>query len=100
MRDRSARPVSRGALGLCRAAELRVLLDALGDAARVAEIGTAAAWTTSCLALARPGREIHSWDVKLHPARERLLFGTRMAIYSRTDFVERRPFDHHASLPA
>lgn len=57
----------------CRPAELRVLLDALGDAARVAEVGTAAAWTTSCLALARPGREIHSWDVEAHPARERYL---------------------------
>ncbi|MCW3041715.1 MAG: class SAM-dependent methyltransferase [Solirubrobacterales bacterium] len=27
------------------------------------------------------------------------VFGTRMAIYSRTDFVVRRPFDDHASLP-
>jgi predicted O-methyltransferase YrrM len=57
----------------CRPAELRVLLDALGDAARVAEIGTAAAWTTSCLALGRPGREVHSYDVERHPQRERYL---------------------------
>src|SRR5215210_7755508 len=42
----------------CRPAELRVLLDALGDAPRVAEVGTAAAWTTACIALARPGREV------------------------------------------
>lgn len=27
------------------------------------------------------------------------VFGTRMAIYSRQDFVVRRPFDDHASLP-
>ena len=27
------------------------------------------------------------------------VFGTRMAIYSRQDFVVRRPFDSHASLP-
>jgi predicted O-methyltransferase YrrM len=27
------------------------------------------------------------------------VFGTRMAIYSRTDFVVRKPFDDHASLP-
>jgi predicted O-methyltransferase YrrM len=57
----------------CRPAELRVLLDALGDAARVAEVGTAAAWTTSCMALARPDREVHSWDVEAHPERERYL---------------------------
>ena len=57
----------------CRPAELRVLLDALGDARRVAEIGTAAAWTTSCIVLARPGREVFSWDVEAHPERERYL---------------------------
>jgi len=57
----------------CRPAELRVLLDALGNAPRVAEIGTAAAWTTSCLALAQPGREVHSWDVTAQPERERYL---------------------------
>lgn len=57
----------------CRPAELRVLLDTLHGAARVAEIGTAAAWTTCCLALAEPGREVHSWDVEAHPERERYL---------------------------
>jgi len=57
----------------CRPAELRVLLDALQGARRVAEIGTAAAWTTSCLALADPARVIHSWDVEFHPERERYL---------------------------
>jgi len=57
----------------CRPAELRVLLAALGDGPRVAEIGTAAAWTTSCLALAQPGREVHSWDVTAQPERERYL---------------------------
>ncbi|MEA2149209.1 MAG: hypothetical protein QOD69_1039 [Solirubrobacteraceae bacterium] len=57
----------------CRPAELRVLLDALGDAPRVAEVGTAAGWTTACIALARPGREVHSWDVEAHPERERYL---------------------------
>lgn len=57
----------------CRPAELRVLLHALGDARRVAEVGTAAAWTTCCLALARPGREVDSWDVEAHPERERYL---------------------------
>jgi predicted O-methyltransferase YrrM len=57
----------------CRPAELVVLLDALADARRVAEVGTAAAWTTSCIALARPDREIHSWDVERHPERERYL---------------------------
>ncbi len=57
----------------CRPAELRVLLDALADAPRIAEVGTAAAWTTCCLALARPGREVHSWDVEAHPERERYL---------------------------
>jgi len=57
----------------CRPAELRVLLDALAGARRVAEVGTAAAWTTSCLALARSDREIMSWDVEAHPERERYL---------------------------
>jgi predicted O-methyltransferase YrrM len=57
----------------CRPAELRVLLDALSGARRVAEVGTAAAWTTSCIALARPDREIMSWDVEAHPERERYL---------------------------
>ena len=57
----------------CRPAELHVLLDALDGAPRVAEIGTAAAWTTCCLALAQPGREVHSWDVEAHPERERYL---------------------------
>jgi predicted O-methyltransferase YrrM len=57
----------------CRPAELRVLLDALQGARRVAEVGTAAAWTTCCLTLAQPGREVHSWDVEAHPERERYL---------------------------
>lgn len=57
----------------CRPAEMRVLLDALAGRPRVAEIGTAAAWTTCCLALAEPGREVHSWDVEAHPERERYL---------------------------
>jgi predicted O-methyltransferase YrrM len=57
----------------CRPAELRVLLDVLRGARRVAEIGTAAGWTTSCLALAQPGREVHSWDIEAHPERNRYL---------------------------
>jgi predicted O-methyltransferase YrrM len=57
----------------CRPAELRVLLDTLQGARRVAEIGTAAAWTTCCLTLAQPEREVHSWDVEAHPERERYL---------------------------
>jgi predicted O-methyltransferase YrrM len=57
----------------CRPAELRVLLDTLAGAARVAEVGTAAGWTTCCLTLAQPGREVHSWDVEAHPERERYL---------------------------
>jgi predicted O-methyltransferase YrrM len=57
----------------CRPAELRVLLGALGHALQVAEVGTAAGWTTACIALARPGREVHSWDVEAHPERDRYL---------------------------
>ncbi len=57
----------------CRPAELRVLLGALGAAPRVAEVGTAAGWTTACIALASPGREVHSWDVERHPERDRYL---------------------------
>jgi predicted O-methyltransferase YrrM len=54
-------------------ASLRALLGVLDGAGRVAEIGTAASWTTCCLALAQPGREVHSWDVEAHPERERYL---------------------------
>lgn len=57
----------------CRPAELHVLLGALGAASRVAEIGTAAGWTTACIALAQAGREVHSWDVEAHPERDRYL---------------------------
>nr|MBA2348488.1 class I SAM-dependent methyltransferase [Solirubrobacterales bacterium] len=37
------------------------------------ELGTAAAWTTSALALAEPGRRVLSWDVEVHPQREATL---------------------------
>lgn len=57
----------------CRPNELKVLLEVLADARRVAEVGTAACWTTSCLALARPDREVSSWDIAAHPQRERYL---------------------------
>ena len=73
----------------CRPAELRVLLDALGDAPRVAEVGTAAAWTTSCIALARPGREVHSWDVEAHPERDRYLALLKPADRARVHLHER-----------
>jgi len=73
----------------CRPAELRVLLDALGDAPRVAEVGTAAAWTTSCIALARAGREVHSWDVEAHPERERYLALLKPADRARVHLHDR-----------
>jgi len=73
----------------CRPAELRVLLDALGDAPRVAEVGTAAGWTTSCIALARPGREVHSWDVEAHPERERYLALLKPADRARVHLHDR-----------
>jgi predicted O-methyltransferase YrrM len=73
----------------CRPAELRVLLEALGDAPRVAEVGTAAAWTTSCIALARAGREVHSWDVEAHPERERYLALLAPADRARVHLHER-----------
>ncbi len=72
----------------CRPAELRVLLDVLAPARRVAEVGTAAAWTTSCLALARPDREVSSWDVEAHPERERYL-----ALLSPADRARVQLFD-------
>ena len=73
----------------CRPAELRVLLDALAGAQRIAEVGTAAAWTTCCLALARPGREVHSWDVEAHPERERYLALLAPADRARVHLHER-----------
>jgi predicted O-methyltransferase YrrM len=77
----------------CRPAELRVLLDALKDARRVAEIGTAAAWTTCCLTLARPDREVHSWDVEAHPERERYL-----RLLSSADRARLRLYDRPGGL--
>ncbi|MEA2155271.1 MAG: hypothetical protein QOE11_1411 [Solirubrobacteraceae bacterium] len=82
----------------CRPAELRVLLDALGDAPRVAEVGTAAAWTTSCIALARPGREVHSWDVEAHPEREHYLALLAPADRARVHLHD-RPGGHGPSDP-
>ncbi|MEY2443219.1 MAG: Methyltransferase domain [bacterium] len=73
----------------CRPAELRVLLDALSGARRVAEVGTAAAWTTSCIALARPDREVHSWDVEAHPERERYLALLPAAARARVHLYDR-----------
>lgn len=73
----------------CRPAELRVLLDALGDAPRVAEVGTAAAWTTSCIALARAGRQVHSWDVEAHPERDRYLALLKPADRARVHLHDR-----------
>jgi predicted O-methyltransferase YrrM len=73
----------------CRPAELRVLLDALGDAPRVAEVGTAAGWTTACIALARPGREVHSWDVEAHPERDRYLALLKPADRARVHLHDR-----------
>jgi predicted O-methyltransferase YrrM len=77
----------------CRPAELRVLLDALAGARRVAEIGTAAGWTTACLALARPDREVHSWDVEAHPERERYL-----ALLAPADRARVRLYDRPGGL--
>lgn len=69
--------------------------------------------TENALALLSPGGTIVWDDYGSHPGVYQYVtelaatldrpvyhvFGTRMAIYSRTDFVVRRPFDHHASLP-
>ena len=76
-----------------RPAELRVLLDALGGAHRVAEVGTAAGWTTSCIALAQPGREVDSWDVEAHPERDRYL-----ALLSPADRARVRLHDRPGGL--
>lgn len=57
----------------CRPAELRALLEALDGARRVAELGTASAWTTAALVLADPRREVDSYDVVAHPQREAFL---------------------------
>jgi predicted O-methyltransferase YrrM len=46
--------------------------------------------------------EIYQYVTELAPSLDRPVyhvFGTRMAIYSRQDFVVRRPYDDHASLP-
>jgi predicted O-methyltransferase YrrM len=77
----------------CRPAELAVLLDVLAGARRVAEIGTAAAWTTSCIALARPDRVVMSWDVEAHPERERYL-----ALLSPADRARVQLFDRPGGL--
>lgn len=57
----------------CRPAELHRILEAFRGCAVVGELGTAAAWTTSALALAEPGRRVHSWDVEVHHQRDTTL---------------------------
>jgi len=73
----------------CRPAELHVLLDALRGAQRVAEIGTAAAWTTSCLVLADTARVVHTWDIEAHPERDRYLALLSPADRARVHLHER-----------
>lgn len=57
----------------CRPVELHRLLEALRGRAVVAEVGTAAAWTASALALAEPGRRVLTWDVEVHAQRDATL---------------------------
>jgi len=56
-----------------RPRELIELIHASRDAATVAEVGTGTGWTAIVLALARPDRHVHSFDVSEHEQRARYL---------------------------
>jgi predicted O-methyltransferase YrrM len=56
-----------------RPRDLRELIKASRDAATAAEVGTGTGWTAIVLALARPGRHVHSFDVSEHQQRARYL---------------------------
>ena len=73
----------------CRPAELHRILEAFRGCASVGELGTAAAWTTSALALAEPGRRVLSWDVEVHPQRERTLALLPPEVRARIELHER-----------
>ena len=52
-----------------RPCELAALVGAARGAASVAEVGTGTGWTAIVLALASPGRQVHSFDVSEHEQR-------------------------------
>lgn len=83
----------------CRPAELHHLLRALRGRRVVVELGTAAAWTASALALAEPGRRVISWDVTAHPQREATLGLLPPGARARVDLRDRTREDA-AGLPA
>ena len=56
-----------------RPRDLSELLRASRDAVTVAEVGTGTGWTSIALALARPERHVHSFDVSEHGQRARYL---------------------------
>ena len=56
-----------------RPRDLCELLKAGRQAATVAEVGTGTGWTAIVLALARPDRQVHSFDVSEHEQRARYL---------------------------
>lgn len=56
-----------------RPRDLRELLRAALGARTVAEVGTGTGWTAIVLALAQPGRRVHSFDVSEHEQRARYL---------------------------
>lgn len=56
-----------------RPRDLAALLAAARDAVTVAEVGTGTGWTAIVLALGRPDREVHSFDVSEHAERARYL---------------------------
>ncbi len=56
-----------------RPRDLRELLAVSREARTVAEVGTGTGWTAIVLALARPDRHVHSYDVSEHEQRARYL---------------------------
>ena len=56
-----------------RPRELRELIRVAREATTVAEVGTGTGWTAVVLALARPERHVHSFDVSEHEQRARYL---------------------------
>ncbi len=81
-----------------RPRELAALLDAAGRSDAVVEDGTASAWTTAALALAKPERRVVTLDPFPHPERERYLRLLDGATRSRIRLVEARTEEGPASL--
>jgi predicted O-methyltransferase YrrM len=70
-----------------RPADLAILLELAAGRKRIAELGTATAWTAASLVLADPGREVITFDPVEHAIRERYLDLVEAGIRDRITFI-------------